>query len=553
MYRIMLVDDEPLILAGITSLINWEDHDCTIVGKATNGQQALEQIIQLQPDIIITDIKMPVMNGLELIGKCKEENLNFSFVVLTNLEEFELAKKALTLGASEYLVKINLTEESLVNSLNRAKQQYDQITTCNTNQMVNSFIEAGNEEITKAFFKKLLLTSEDYVIIEESVLPGKTDKSNYFTDHEKQIADLYVSPVLILLNISYSNAGYISEDKQDDIKKITNHASGIISEMLRRFFKNSCLLEWGQRRFLLIVSTEDIDNLTDVLKTFCHKVNTVLKTYFEITATFGISEVAKDAYQLPEYIDQTITAIDYYYYFPSSPIIFYSEKCRKIRHNDNFDISFLKKELNSALKQNDSEKVSAIFNQLIDLFSTYTPRKKQAINACINLYSYIYSFFENYENEALDIFPSTITVIEHLNQFSCLNDIIEYLKYFRTNICELLDAKKNSKIDKIIELTKKYVNNHYTEKLTLSSVSEALNFSSGYLSSSFKKHTGSNFSDYISYVKIEKAKELIDTHTYLMYEISDMLGFDNPYYFSKVFKKVTGMSPREYEISTMKQ
>ncbi len=549
MYRIMLVDDEPLILAGITSLINWEDHACTIIGKATNGQQALEQIIELQPDIIITDIKMPVMNGLELITKCKEENLDFSFVVLTNLEEFELAKKALTLGASEYLVKINLTEESLVHSLNKAKQHYDQITACHTNRMVNSYIEAGKEKITKTFFKKLLLSSEDYVTIDESVLPDKTEKLNSFTDNEKQIAECFVSPLLIMLSISYSNAEYIEEGKQDDIKKITAHASGIISEMLGRFFKNSSILEWGQWRFLLIVSTEGIDNIADVLNSFCNKVNTVLKTYFEITAAFGISEVAKDAYQLPELIDQTITAIDYYYYYPTSPIIFYSEKCRKIGHNDNFDISFLKKELNIALQQNDSQKVSDIFNQLIDLFSTYTPRKRQAINACINLYS----FFESYENGYMDALPSTITVMEHLNQFSCLNDIIEYLKHFRTTICNIIDSRKNSKIDKIIELTKKYVNNHYTEKLTLSSVSEALNFSSGYLSSSFKKHTGSNFSDYISYVKIEKAKELINTHNYLMYEISDMLGFDNPYYFSKVFKKVTGMSPREYEISIINQ
>lgn len=549
MYRIMLVDDEPLILAGITSLINWEDHACTIIGRATNGQQALEQIIELQPDIIITDIKMPVMNGLELITRCKEEKLNFSFVVLTNLEEFELAKKALTLGASEYLVKINLTEVSLVNSLNKAKQHFDQIAVCNTNRMVNSYIEAGKEKITKTFFKKLLLSSEDYVTIDESVLPDKTDKLNSFTDHEKQIAESFVSPLLIMLNISYSNAEYIEEDKQDDIKKIAAHASGIISEMIGRFFKNSSILEWGQWRFLLIVSTEGIDNLTDVLKSFCQKVNTVLKTYFEITAAFGISEIAKDAYQLPELIDQTITAIDYYYYYPTSPIIFYSEKFRKKEHNDNFDISFLKKELNIALQQNDSQKVSDIFNQLIDLFSTYTPRKRQAINACINLYS----FFESLENGYMDTFPSTITVMEHLNQFSCLNDIIEYLKSFRTNLCNLIDSRKNSKIDKIIELTKKYVNNHYTEKLTLSSVSEALNFSSGYLSSSFKKHTGSNFSDYISYVKIEKAKELINTHNYLMYEISDMLGFDNPYYFSKVFKKVTGMSPREYEISIINQ
>ncbi|MCD7805965.1 MAG: response regulator, partial [Lachnospiraceae bacterium] len=125
MYRIIIVDDEPLILAGITSLIDWEDHDCTIVGKATNGPAALELIKKLQPDILITDIRMPVMDGLELVEKCREEGLHFSFLVLTNLEEFALARKALGLGASGYLVKLSLNETELLEALERAKADSD--------------------------------------------------------------------------------------------------------------------------------------------------------------------------------------------------------------------------------------------------------------------------------------------------------------------------------------------------------------------------------------------------------------------------------------------
>ena len=113
MYRIILVDDEPLILAGIASLISWEDHDCTIVGKATNGPSAYEMIMSQKPDIVITDIRMPVMDGLALMEKCQAAGFRCPFIVLTNLEEFSLARKALSLGACEYLVKLNLTPEEL--------------------------------------------------------------------------------------------------------------------------------------------------------------------------------------------------------------------------------------------------------------------------------------------------------------------------------------------------------------------------------------------------------------------------------------------------------
>ena len=113
-----------------------------------------------------------------------------------------------------------------------------------------------------------------------------------------------------------------------------------------------------------------------------------------------------------------------------------------------------------------------------------------------------------------------------------------------------MNDRKSTRSDKLVEQARAYVDEHYMEKLTLADIADSLNISAGHLSNTFKKLTGSTLSDYIAAVKIEHAKELIDTHQYLMYEISDMLGFDNPYYFSKVFKKVTGISPREHENRT---
>ena len=122
MYRIILIDDEPLILAGIASLINWEMHDCCIVGKATNGHAAIDLILEMRPDIVITDIRMPVMNGLEVIEACREKDCEFAFIFLTNLEDFQLAKQAVHLGAADYLVKLDLQPQTLIQALDRAKE-----------------------------------------------------------------------------------------------------------------------------------------------------------------------------------------------------------------------------------------------------------------------------------------------------------------------------------------------------------------------------------------------------------------------------------------------
>lgn len=121
MYRVMIVDDEPLILAGIASMIDWAAQNVEIISKASNGQQALEQMKEQRPDIVITDIKMPGMNGLELMRSAREQGYTeTAFILLTNLEEFQLAKEALRLGAVDYLVKMELTEEKLRESLQHA-------------------------------------------------------------------------------------------------------------------------------------------------------------------------------------------------------------------------------------------------------------------------------------------------------------------------------------------------------------------------------------------------------------------------------------------------
>lgn len=135
MYRIMIVDDEPLILAGIASLLNWEEYQCRIVGKASNGQQALALLDTLRPDIVITDIKMPAMDGITFMKTAMKNGCAASFILLTNLEEFSLAKEALHLGAIDYLVKLELSEDSLIQALECAIER------CNMNYCMTYLAE----------------------------------------------------------------------------------------------------------------------------------------------------------------------------------------------------------------------------------------------------------------------------------------------------------------------------------------------------------------------------------------------------------------------------
>lgn len=528
MYRIIIIDDEPLILAGIASLIIWENYECTIIGKATNGPSAYDMIMDLHPDIVITDIRMPVLNGLDLVEKCKENGCTFAFIVLTNLEEFHLVKKALSLGASDYLVKIDLNEEALITSLERAKEACDLLIN-KQHHMAGGQLKNNQEDLAKTTFRRLFLSQEELADIPEEL--------------EVQ----YPAPFIILFSLNPINIDFEAGGGSYDLHSVSRQLIDILSGIAARFFFHYTILEYRQDTFLITASLKEEAFSQSSVREFCQKFSVALKTYFELSAVYGVSRPKEKISELLEAFSEALTALEYYYFDSSSQVVFYQGQASHFSQAKKFNINVFKKDLAAYISQNDSEKLASIFEDIITLFWENKPRKEQATSACINIYTYLYSFFETGDDSYQDIFPYTINIAEQLNHFNSLEDILEWLRSFCQKLCRLLDDRKSTRSDKLVDLARSYIKEHYMEKLTLADVAEALNISSGHLSNTFKKLTGTTLSDYIAQVKIQHAMELIDTHQYLMYEISDKLGFDNPYYFSKVFKKVTGISPREHE------
>lgn len=203
-----------------------------------------------------------------------------------------------------------------------------------------------------------------------------------------------------------------------------------------------------------------------------------------------------------------------------------------------------------AVRQNDGEKFADIMDEMIALFKEYKPAKTQAVNACNNLYYFVTTLFEEREETS---FPYAVDIVGQLNRMENLNMVMQWLTGFRDEVVRVLGECRGHRIDRNVELAKRYVEEHIREKVTLNQVAAELGVSVGHLSSSFKRQIGQNFSDYVTEIKIGRAKELIESGKYMIYEIADMLGYETPFYFSRVFKKVVGVSPREYEMTcTMK-
>ena len=365
------------------------------------------------------------------------------------------------------------------------------------------------------------------------------------------IRERYPRPALMLINFNYGFEGFSEAFTRADQKKVMGFAEDIISGMVKGFFDNSCVLRREQSGFVLVLSTEGMDDFKREASVMSVKFRQVMKDYFEVPVSIAVSLRGGGVDEIQDLLYQAMSAMNLTFYDNTGGAVFYSELCEDNRsHSSNFNINFLKKDVTEAIRQNDCEEFSSIMNQMIQLFSECRPSRRQAVNACNNLYYFITSLIEDRGDQD---FPYAVDIVGQLNRMDNLSAVLTWLEGFRDQMIKVLENHQEARKDKIVELALEYVKAHYQEKITLSQAAAVLNVSQGHLSSTFKKQTGKNFSDYVTEMKIEKARELIESYQYRMYEISDMLGFDTPYYFSSVFKKITGYTPKEYENLVVKK
>lgn len=545
MYRVMIVDDEPLILAGIASLLDWNEYGCEISGKAANGQQALKLMEEQKPDIVITDIKMPGMDGIGFMKAVKERGWDdVIFILLTNLEEFSLARQALSLGAVEYLVKMELTEEKLADSLRLAMERREMKRKA---EAAGTAVTVSREDAVREYIEKLLTDGGTFSGGASSGNAGEASAQNQGEGYDSCLR----RPVLAIISFNYGYEGFSSDFTREDQKKVISFAENIIEQMVKGYFDHSCLVRRELNSLVLVMSTDGIEDYREQIRSLGEKIISVVKDYFEVSVSVAVSSRKESLGEFGALLYEAMSATNHYFYHSLDPVVFYSEECEtSARHTGSFHIGFLKKDLSQAVALNDSGRLEEILDQVACLLREHNPSRQQAVNACANLYFFLSSFFEDGEEPD---FPYEVNIMEKLGRLGTLGQIIQWINWFKEAVSRILERRRDTRVDKIAEMVREYVMEHYKERITLGQAAEALNISQGYLSTAFKKQSGESFTNYVSAIKIEKAKELIASHQYMMYEVSDLLGFDTPFYFSKVFKKVTGMSPKEYEAQCLKQ
>lgn len=522
MYSVFLVDDEPIVLEGIRSKIDWESAGFTFAGEATDGEIALSMIHELKPDILITDIKMPFMDGLQLSSVIKKTQPWIKIIILSGHDEFDYAKKAISIGVEDYLLK-PFTSEDVIESLKKVAIQIDK-----EKQQLS--------DISK--MKEELKTHEKLIQKEflNNLVHGSANMSNIMQKSQELGIDLISRYYKILISKIDSKTN--NTEKQQQAVSLLNSYSSSWENTISYFhhsnrlvciFKGSSQNELEENIFRIAETIEHIATQNED----CNVVTAIGKTVDHLSLIPTSYEDAKKILDASEFQNQ-------------SRIISSDD----IQPNDNGLLNLKENDpLVDRLKYSSKNDISVIIDEYKTLINNNKGQFKVfASYLLVDLIFAVSKLIENLGGDVKEINPDILqrsfidnAVMDEENFFNKVTSVLHFVLEYR-------DSKITGRYGDVILKAKKYIEENYADQnTTLTTVADEVCLSPNHFSTIFSQECKTTFIEYLTNVRIENAKKLLRETDMKGYDIAYECGFSDPHYFSYIFKKNTGLSPREYK------
>lgn len=534
MYKIFLVEDEIVIREGIKNKIHWEDEGFIIVGDESDGELAYPMIIREQPDILITDIKMPFMDGLELSKLLKKDMPQLKIIIISGYSDFGYAQKAIDIGVSEYLLK-PITSSKLVAAVKNAASVIEKER--NEKQILEQYqqlVYQKQGEKRKDFFNALV--------------SGKMSLSQII-EQEEELGINMVARVFCILLFQFKG----QEDMYEYSNDIVRCETRMTQELSR--FTDIKVFERGMDGWAFILMGENEVQINELTQELCNLLISICEDkahYFG-----GIGRVVHRVRDLQQsYLDAN-SAFSLRHFESRDQFLSYNDVSKiKTQMGNKINVSELNLEkldrnlLEEFLKRGTIHDVDEFVDSYFDGFGTNAMRSTIFRHYIImDGYSAIMKFLKTlkYPKEMVDkSLNSMNNVIDHLSSFE------DCSKFYKSILKEAIDLRnKNSqkRYAGLIEQAKEYMHMKFSmSDLTLDQVASTVNLSPNYFSSLFNQETGMTFIEYLTDIRMEKAKDYLRCSSKKITEIGSLVGYLDSHYFSYIFKKTQNCTPSEYRL-----
>lgn len=498
MIRVLIADDEELFREGLAMDVDWETCGLELVGLAANGHEALAMVSEFKPDIVVTDIRMPNIDGLEFIKKAKELSQDIQFIIVSGHEEFEYAQRAVKLGVCDFLLK-PLDDEELQNLLierktlimKNRKQKRDR-SIRDTFLRLNSW----NEKDDSLYHCIINIQNDDYSSFESTI-------KEFYLEIEK----------CIQLN------------QETAILESRNGTTVI------------CLN--GRQE-------KELKSNIDKFVTTIRRNNVLNQNY---SYSIGVGSIKYGSEKLNSSYDEAKTALNQKY-LEGNNRVFYFEKLKSSEPGKGLDMKDLDySELLKAVIEGHKEKMDSCLLKLIQI-TGFMGKDSYAYGLMItgNVFTETLKILDESGSDSMEVLGNPMSVYEKITSRQTMEEMFQELRINLDVIQKHLTLKSSGGNEALFQKIRNWMNNQYRlPRINLQSAAEEFNISQGHLCSIFSNYSDDTFTEYLTTLRINKACELIMSSDYMVYEIAYKVGYSNPTYFNSVFKKKTGLSPGQYK------
>lgn len=533
--KVFLVEDEMVIRRGIKNSIDWEKEGYIFCGEASDGELAYPMIIKEKPDILITDIRMPFMDGLELCKLVKKELPNIKILILSGYDEFDYAKEAIRLGVTEYLLK-PISSGKLLEALNgvsesirREKEDKD---------LVRKYMEEmreNTEHEKQKFFEQMIAGN---LSMADALETGKKYEMNLS-------AGMY-NLLLFRFTLGEENR------KSEELLGEAEYAIEKLTERLEYVFEFQRGVEgWA---FLLMADNEE--QMSERVKELSKDLEEIMKNYSTIAYFGGIGQPVARLRELEESFREAERALAARFTMELNRIISV-EDIRMAQNVDTLDdieiTSFgeiektrtmLEKFLNNGAEDEIDEFVDVYINELPEENLKSVLMRQYII---MDAYIVMMSFCEKIEGIEGEMQAQSEELKNSMKTSQTLEEIKNYIRMLLKKIIGVRDTISGRRYSDIIEIAKDQIRKTYmSDEISLNTIAAEVGMSPSYFSSIFSKEMGKTFVEYLTEIRMDRAKELLMCSSMKTSEIGYEVGYKDPHYFSYIFKKTQNCTPKEF-------
>ena len=517
MYKVLIVDDEPLILSGLQSLIDWEELMLKVEGAALSAEEALEFLAENDIDILITDIRMKGMSGIELIAEIRKSNHDMKLIIISGYEDFEYLKSAFQYGLENYILK-PIDEEELQSTLSAAVEKLEQEQTHRYREKVQESVMLDN-----ILHTWILSDKEDSALNERLMLYGIHLSHRFY-----RVAVL----VPHLMQGNFENPAFDYRQLNDILR---NRFVGI----------SVCVtVDYIGRIFLVFGYDEKIDE-DSLLQTACEGIREWSCQGID-SWKISLGKAVTHSYHLQRSLTSALWLLLAFFIAPDTGVISHDRK--KLRIDKSLRNTGFTRGALSAMMSADAKELPAAAGELHSRLSALLAKPLENRTEIIE--DILFSMFRCSKNILMQLQEESSLEIDFGGIFADGDSEAQADK-----ICSLFSEylrqfpKESSDFHPIVAKTLQIVEAEYSAGLSLKTLAARLNVSQVHLGRLFKRDTGKMFTAFLNDFRIEKAKQLLLHTTLKSSEIAASVGFSNPNYFSNTFKKTVGVYPTRYRSS----